>query len=105
MLSVFRTSIDDMSVEGKRAAIRTVVRKVIWDGVNAHVVLFGADEGDVEFLNMDDRLDHSEGESGEEESLEVFADVDYGDFEEEKSGLGNTEHSSTSKSRWGKDSK
>ena len=44
-LSMFRTSIDDMSVEEKRAAIRTVVRKVIWDGVNAHVVLFGADAG------------------------------------------------------------
>jgi len=44
-LSMFRTSIDDMSVEEKRAAIRTVVRKVIWDGMNAHVVLFGADAG------------------------------------------------------------
>jgi len=44
-LSMFRTSIDDTSLEEKRAAIRTVVRKVIWDGVNAHVVLFGADAG------------------------------------------------------------
>jgi len=44
-LSMFRTSIDDTSLEEKRAAIRTVVRKVIWDGMNAHVVLFGADAG------------------------------------------------------------
>lgn len=43
-LSAFRGCIDGMSVEEKRTAIRTVVRKVIWDGVNAHVVLFGADE-------------------------------------------------------------
>ncbi len=44
MLTMFRANIDEMSIEEKRAAIRTVVRKVIWDGMNAHVVLFGADE-------------------------------------------------------------
>ena len=105
MLSMFRTSIDDMSIEEKRAAIRTVVRKVIWDGVNAHVVLFGADESDIEFPDMDDRLGHMDDESGEEEPLEAFADVDYGDFEEENSGLGKTEPSNGSKARWGEDSK
>ena len=56
MLSVFRTSVDGMTVEEKRAAVRTVVRKVIWDGVNAHVVLFGADEGEIEFPDMQDGL-------------------------------------------------
>ena len=105
MLSMFRTSIDDMSVEEKRAAIRTVVRKVIWDGVNAHVVLFGADESDIEFPDMDDRLAHMDDESGEEELLEAFADVDYGDFEEDNSGLGKNEPVGASKSRWGEDSK
>jgi len=105
MLSMFRTSIDDMSVEEKRTAIRTVVRKVIWDGVNAHVVLFGADESDIEFPDIDDRLAHMDDESGEEEPLEPFADVDYGDFEEENSDLGKTEPSNASKSRWGEDSK
>ena len=105
MLSMFRTSIDDMSIEEKRAAIRTVVRKVIWDGVNAHVVLFGADESDIEFPDMDDRLAHMDDESGEEEPLEAFADVDYGGFEEENSGLGKNEPSNASKSRWGEDSK
>ena len=105
MLSLLRTSIDDMSVEEKRAAIRTVVRKVIWDGVNAHVVLFGADEGDIEFPEMGERLGHMDDEGGEEEPLEAFADVDYGDFEEENSGLGKTEPSNASKSRWGEGSK
>ena len=105
MLSMFRTSIDDMSIEEKRAAIRTVVRKVIWDGVNAHVVLFGADEGEIEFPDMDDRLAHMDDESGEEEPLEAFADVDYEEFEEENSGLGKTKPSNASKSRWGEDSK
>lgn len=44
MLSLFSDSMEQMSVEEKRAAIRTLVRKVLWDGVNAHVVLFGAEE-------------------------------------------------------------
>ena len=105
MLSMFRTSIDDMSIEEKRAAIRTVVRKVIWDGVNAHVVLFGADEDEIEFPDMDDRLGHMDDEGGEEEPLEAFADVDYDGFEEENSGLGKNEPSNASKSRWGEDSK
>ena len=59
MLSVFRTSVDTMSVEEKRAAIRTVVRKVIWDGANAHVILFGADE-EIEFPDMTDRIADTE---------------------------------------------
>ena len=56
MLAMFRTNIDEMTVEEKRAAIRTVVRKVIWDGENAHVVLFGADEEEIESPDMGDRL-------------------------------------------------
>ena len=59
MLAVFRTSVDTMSVEEKRAAIRTVVRKVIWDGVNAHVILFGADE-QIEFPDIKDRFGSGE---------------------------------------------
>ena len=52
MLSVFSTSVDEMSVEEKRAAIRAVVRRVVWDGEMAHVVLFGADEGEIEFPDI-----------------------------------------------------
>ena len=98
MLSMFRTSIDEMSIEEKRAAIRTVVRKVIWDGVNAHVVLFGADEGEIEFPDMVDRMGHMDDESAEEEPLEAFADVDYEEFEGESTV-------SDSKSPWCEDSK
>ncbi len=97
MLSMFRTNIDGMSVEEKRAAIRTVVRKVIWDGVNAHVVLFGADEGEIEFPDMDDRIGNTDKVGGEEEPLEAFADVDYEEFDSETYGV--------SKSPWGEDSK
>ena len=98
LLSTFRTSIDDMTVEEKRAAIRTVVRKVIWDGVNAHVVLFGADENDIEFPDMDDRLGHMDDESCEEDPLEAFEDIDYEDSEAECADA-------ESKSPWGENSK
>lgn len=87
MLSMFRANIDVMSVEEKRAAIRTVVRKVIWDGVNAHVVLFGADEGEIEFPDMEDRVGNMIDESSEEEPLEAFADVNYEEFEGENSAM------------------
>lgn len=53
MLASFRTTIDLLSIEEKRAAIRTVVQKVIWDGEAAHVVLFGA-EGDVDYTTIPD---------------------------------------------------
>lgn len=49
LLTVFRDGIDQMTIEQKRAAIRTLVRKVVWDGVNAHVILFGVEEDEVEF--------------------------------------------------------
>ena len=64
-----------------------------------------ADESDIEFPDMDERLDHSDDEGGEEEPLEAFADVDYGDYEEENSGMGKRKPVGVSKSRWGEDSK
>ena len=45
LLTVFHDNIDDMTVTQKRAAIRTVVCKVVWDGKVAHVVLFGSSKG------------------------------------------------------------
>lgn len=71
LLSVFQENIDDMPLEQKRAAIRTVVRKVIWDGVNAHIVLFGADEEEIEMPDITPLF------AEQEEALEPFADVDY----------------------------
>lgn len=49
LMTVFKDGIDEMTVEQKRAAIRTIVRKVIWDGVNAHVILFGVQDDEIEY--------------------------------------------------------
>ena len=43
MLSSFKNTVDEMTIEQKRAAIRAIVKQVIWDGQDAHVVLFGSD--------------------------------------------------------------
>ena len=96
LLSVFQENIDDMPLEQKRAAIRTVVRKVIWEGVNAHIVLFGADEEEIEMPDITPLLADAEAE----ETLEPFGDVDY---EEELEEDG--ESAPASMTPWGEDSK
>ena len=96
LLSVFQQNIDDMPLEQKRAAIRTVVRKVIWDGVNAHIVLFGADEEEIEMPDITPLFADAEAE----DTLEPFADVDYEEELEEDGESG-----SASMTPWGEDSK
>ncbi|MDY3772507.1 MAG: recombinase family protein, partial [Candidatus Faecousia sp.] len=96
LLSVFQENIDDMPLEQKRAAIRTVVRKVIWDGVNAHIVLFGASEDEIEMPDITPLLADAEAE----ETLEPFGDVDY---EEELEEDG--ESAPASMTPWGENSK
>ena len=49
LLTNFRNGIDGMTVEQKRTAIRTLVRKVVWDGENAHVILFGVQDDEIDF--------------------------------------------------------
>ena len=93
LLSVFQENIDDMPVEQKRAAIRTVVRKVIWDGVNAHIVLFGADEEEIEMPDITPLF------AEPEEALEPFGDVDY---EEDLENVADSE--SASMTPWREDS-
>lgn len=94
LLSVFQENIDDMPLEQKRAAIRTVVRKVIWDGVNAHIVLFGADEEEIEMPDITPLF------AEPEEALEPFGDVDYEEELEE-----NRESASETMTPWGENSK
>lgn len=49
LLSTFAASIDKMTIEEKRAAIRTLVRKVVWDGEHVRVFLFGAPGEEIEY--------------------------------------------------------
>lgn len=77
MLSVFGNTIDDMSYEQKRAAIQSIVRRVIWDGENAHVILFGSEDGDIEFPDITPYIKPLEIDTDEDEELIEFSDVDY----------------------------
>ncbi len=94
LLSVFKTSIDEMTVEQKRVAIRTLVRKVVWDGVNAHIILFGVQDDEIEYPPLSYQTDEADSTEDDLEELERFSDVDYED-----------ETADGSKTHWGEDSK
>lgn len=77
MLSVFSNTIDDMSCEQKRAAVHSIVRRVIWDGENAHVILFGSEDGDIEFPDITPHTKPIGIDTDDDEELIEFSDVDY----------------------------
>ena len=41
MLRSFASTVDDMTVERKRLALRVIVRDIVWDGEKVHIYLFG----------------------------------------------------------------
>ena len=43
MLSSFAANVEEASIEEKRALLRTLVKRVVWDGENVTVYLFGAE--------------------------------------------------------------
>ncbi|WP_312940785.1 recombinase family protein [Oscillibacter sp.] len=51
MLSSFKNTIDSMTVEEKRVAIRTCLKKIVWDGEHIHLYLFGS-EGEVDLPKL-----------------------------------------------------
>lgn len=56
LLSSFAETFDNMPIEQKRLAIRTVIRKITWDGENVHIYFFGSDEGEID-LSDDENLE------------------------------------------------
>ncbi len=59
MLKTFGESFDEMTVEQKRLAIRTFVKKIIWDGENIHLYLTGS-EVPSDFFTRPDGAKHIE---------------------------------------------
>lgn len=65
MLGKFANRFDDMGADEKRAAVRMLVRKVVWDGENAHVVLFGVEDDEVDLPSVEEILQKTDKESSE----------------------------------------
>lgn len=65
MLKSFAKSFDTMSVEQKHTALRSFIKKVIWDGENVHIILFGADENEVDLSGDEIKLNEPNGEHSE----------------------------------------
>ena len=53
-LCSFAGSFETMNIEQKRAALRTFIKKVVWDGENVHVYLFGDDSDNIEYPPIDE---------------------------------------------------
>lgn len=44
-LQTFSDTFENMSINQKRAALRTIIKRIEWDGENVHVFLFGSQDG------------------------------------------------------------
>lgn len=67
LLSTFGENLADYSVEQKRAAIRTFIKRVVWDGENAHLYLFNED-GECEYPTPPNNDKNPGGNSADSES-------------------------------------
>lgn len=98
MLAGFKDGLADMSIGQQRAALKTVVRRVIWDGENAHVILFGAGDDEIQYPEGACKRAENPAEEDENGDLEPYLDVDYGENEDQDAPR-------PSLTPWGEDSK
>lgn len=84
LLAGFKDGLNDMPIEQQRSALRTVIRRVIWDGENAHVILFGAGGDEIPYPEVLHRWAENPAEEEERGDLTPYLDVDYGENDEEE---------------------
>ncbi len=101
LLAVFRDGVQEMSLEQKRAVVRTLVRKVVWDGVHAHVVLFGVPDDEIEYPPFPSGGSDLDGDDTDGETDEPPTGSD-DDYEEDSNPEDSTD---SAKAHWGGNSK
>ena len=69
LLKSFGQSFDTMSVEQKRMALRAFIRRIVWDGKNVHVVLFGDSEAEIDSEDLLQALSDDAGAEPEENTM------------------------------------
>lgn len=84
LLTGFKDGLNDMPIEQQRSALKTVIRRVIWDGENAHVILFGTGDDEIPYPEVLHRWAENPAEEEESGDLTPYLDVDYGENDEEE---------------------
>ncbi len=55
LLKSFGQSFDTLTVEQKRMALRMFIRRIVWDGENVHVMLFGDNQAEIDYTDLADK--------------------------------------------------